>query len=72
MPRITVFTCDSCKKNITESDYQTISIRRYTGVKHDKVLRPPTMWLCNRCYKKMAKYMAFPPYDEEGDRNETD
>lgn len=65
MPKITVFTCDSCKKDITGQDYQTLTLRRYCGQKHEKVLRMPAMWLCDRCYKKMAMYMAFPPYDAD-------
>ena len=65
MPKIMMFKCDSCKRDITGEDYQTLTWRRYTGIKHDKCLRLPTMWLCDKCYKKMAMYMAFPPFDEE-------
>lgn len=65
MPKITVFTRDSCRKDITGQDYQTITMRRYSGQKHEKVIRFPAMWLCDKCYKRMALYMAFPPYDAE-------
>lgn len=68
MAKITVFSCDSCKKDITGQNYQTFTMRRYTGAKHDKVFRLPTIWLCGKRYRKMAMYMAFPPFD--GKENE--
>lgn len=65
MPKVTIFTCDSCKKDITGQDYQTLTFSRYCGQKHEKCIRLPAMWLCDKCYKKLAMYMAFPPYDAE-------
>lgn len=65
MARVTTVSCDSCRKEITNKNYQTLTIRRYTGQNHEKVLRIPALWLCDKCYRKMALTMAFPPYDEE-------
>lgn len=64
MGRVTKVTCDSCKREISRESYQTMSIRRYHGENHEKVLRLPALWVCDKCYKRMALYMAFPPYDE--------
>ena len=34
MGRITQVTCDSCKKDITNKAYQTLTIRLYGGQNH--------------------------------------
>ena len=65
MSRIMKVTCDWCDKEITNTDYQTMTFRRYAGVNHEKVYRLPTMWMCDKCYKKLALKMSFPPYEEE-------
>lgn len=65
MGKIMQINCDSCKRDITGTDYQTFTFRRYTGKNHEKVFRMPTIWLCDKCYKKMAMYMAFPPFDAD-------
>jgi hypothetical protein len=41
-----------------------LTIRRYAGINHEKVYRLPTMWMCDKCYKKLALKMSFPPYEE--------
>lgn len=69
MARITTVTCDSCRTDITGKGYTTLSLRVYKGANHEKVLRMPALWLCDKCYRKMAMYMAFPPFDQE-DMNE--
>ena len=65
MGRIMKVICDGCKKEITGQDYQTMTVRRYTGQNHDKCYRLPTIWVCDKCYKRMALYMSFSPYESE-------
>lgn len=67
MSRIMKVTCDWCNKDITNQEYQTITFRRYAGINHEKVYRLPTMWMCDKCYKKLALKMSFPPYEEGGE-----
>lgn len=46
-------TCDGCNRHIENENYQTLSIRRYTGEKHEKVVRIPAYWLCDKCYRRI-------------------
>lgn len=69
MGRIMEVTCDWCGESITNTEYQTMTFRRYAGVNHEKVYRLPTMWMCDKCYKKMALKMSFPPYEDEDNAN---
>ena len=62
MGKTIAISCDSCKRGMSKP-YQTITVRRYT--ENGKCLRGGTIWLCDRCYKKMVVTMSLLPYDEE-------
>lgn len=62
MGKIMTIYCDSCKKEIGKS-YNTLTVRRYTA--NGQCVRGATLWLCDKCYKKMVVTMALPPYDED-------
>lgn len=64
MGKVTTVTCDSCKKDISGKDYQTISIRRYTGAKHQNKIAYPALWMCDECYRKLSMYMMLPMEDK--------
>lgn len=65
MGKVTTVTCDFCHKDISQSNYQTVSIRRYTGYKHEKKISYPALWLCDDCYRKLSMYMMLPMEKEE-------
>ena len=41
MSRIMKVTCDWCDTDITNTEYQTMTFRRYAGLNHEKVYRLP-------------------------------
>lgn len=63
MGKVTTVTCDSCKKDISGVDYQTLSIRRYSGRKHENKVAYPAVWLCDECYRKLGMLMFCLPQE---------
>ena len=46
-------TCDGCGRHIENENYQTLTIRRYTGEKHQNTVKIPTLWMCDKCYRNL-------------------
>lgn len=65
MGKVTTVTCDGCRRDISGSDYQTVTIRRYSGAKHENRVSLPAYWLCNDCYRKLNAIIFVPGF--EGD-----
>lgn len=64
MGKVTTVTCDCCKKDISAKDYQTISIRKYRGKKHENKISLPAYWLCDNCFRKLVTVMSLEDADE--------
>lgn len=64
MAKVTMVTCDCCKKDISGKEYQTVTIRAYRGAAHERVTRLPAYWLCNDCFKKMS-ILIFGGFENE-------
>lgn len=59
MGKVTTVTCDCCNKEISAMDYQTISIRKYRGKKHENKIALPAFWLCDKCFRKLMTVMCL-------------